>query len=359
MSGPKPYGPSAGYHPAPDQSYGGAAAGGYDYGPQGPPPQHAGYDSDTGYPVPPGFVPPSRAPPPRSDHFSGPPRQEYNEDHWDERSHYDRGYDSAPPSGYGQARDGYDDRPYAPSDPPGHDGNAITPYSDERAEAEDRRAWEEQQRRRYAQPPPPPPADYGRRDRYRDDRGGRDDDSYYDYRRDDDRDRYAYSDSRSSLDTRDRRDDRRDDKRRRESRSSPTKTGKDFFGGKEGQRGLSAQILGGAVGGLAGHELGGSVLKTLGGVVVGAMGAKVLENEAEKRGSKKEKAMKNAAPFKDDAIRDRRSSYPSRPPPPRDGRRDYPRSRSRTRSRPGASRRRGSESDYSSDYESRSPPLRR
>ncbi|KAK5175143.1 uncharacterized protein LTR77_000280 [Saxophila tyrrhenica] len=331
MSGPNPYGPGAGYHAPPTN--------GYADEPQAPP--HNSYDPHSGHPIPPGYVPPQRAPP-SGDYFPPPPRQEYNEDHWDEgepRSDYDRGYGRGPPRGYGYSCDGYEDRQNASSDPYPHDENAITPYDEERAEAEDRRGWEEEQRRRYEQRPPPPPmTDYEPRDRYYDDR--RDDDRYYD-RRGDSRDRYTYSDDRSSLDYRDRRDDRR----RRESRTSVSKTGKDVFGGKEGQRGLSAQILGGAMGGLAGHELGGSLLKTLGGAVVGAMGAKVLENEHEKRSTRiaprKEGAMKNAAPFKDDAVKDRRGSYPSRPPP-------RERSRSRTRSRRGTGRRR-SDSDYSSD----------
>lgn len=338
----------------------------------------------SGYPIPPGYVPPTRPPASHgsAEYFPPPPRQEFNEDHWPEdqaRGAHDGGYDNrAPRSEYSQAHEPYNpERPYAPSDPYGHEDNQMAPYEEEKAEAEQRRVWEEDQmrRRQNAQNYPPTGNSRDPRGRYDDDY---DDRSYDDrdrrdrgYRYNDrDRDRYTYSDDLSSYDSRDRRYDERDrdrdrDLRRKDSRGSPTKTGKDFFGGKEGQRGLSAQILGGAAGGLAGHELGGSLLETLGGVVVGAMGAKVLENQYEKKKAK-DGAMRNAAPFKDDAVRDRRRSDRSdqrdRPPPPRDDRRDdrrdYPRkrSRSRTRSR-GAPRRRGSESDYSDDYSP--PPSRR
>jgi hypothetical protein len=113
---------------------------------------------------------------------------------------------------------------------------------------------------------------------------------------------------------------------------------------------------------LAANEIGkGGLLQTLGGVVVGALGAKAIENETEKRKTRKDAAMRNAAPFKDDAIRDRRSSYPSRPARD-DFRSDYGRSRTRSRSRPRRESpyRRGPPSDDYSDYSrSRySPPPR-
>lgn len=397
------YGPSAGWHAPPDQGYVNHDA--QRQGQGGP--QHTSYDPQTGtsqlslktpaslhtilhsivsalrmsgLPIPPGYVPPNRPPPAQGEYFPPPPRQEYNEDHWPEDQAHgnydDRSYDRAPQSDYGQQRGYTSDRPYAPSDPYGHEGNQIAPYEEEKAEAEQRRAWDDEQRRR--QNVPYPPSDYEPpRDRFYDDRSyDSRDDRYDDRRRRYDRDRY--SDDISSYDSRDR--DRRDyrgrdrDPRRRDSRHSPpSKTGKDFFGGKEGQRGLSAQILGGAAGGLAGHELGGSILETLGGVVVGAMGAKVLENQYEKRKDTKEKALRNTAPFKDDAVKDRRDLRDRRDYDridrrekddrdrrdyyDRDDRTDYGRDRSRTRSRGGGGRGPMTESEYSDDYSP--PPPRR
>ena len=233
----------------------------------------------------------------------------------------------------------------------------MTPYDDERAEAEWRRGYEEQQQQRNNRPPPP--SDYDRSERRYDDRPDerdrRDDDRYYDYRpRRDDRDNRSHYDDRDSYGSRDRRSsDRRHEKP--QSPKSPKASGKDVFGGREGERGLGAQILGGAAGGLAGHKFGkGNILETLGGVVVGAVGAKVLENQLEERKSKKENDIKNTAPHKDEAVYGSgryASSYGGSRAPTRDD-------RSR---RGGSRRRRGSDSDdYSSDeYDSRPPPRRR
>lgn len=118
------------------------------------------------------------------------------------------------------------------------------------------------------------------------------------------------------------------------------KPGPDVFGGKEGEKGFGAQLLGGAAGGFLGHSLGGGMIETLGGAVVGALGAKVIESEHDKYQSKKDRKLA-AAPFKDQAMAG--SAYSG--------------SRSDRRSRRRSSRRR-SEGDYSSDY-SRSPPPRR
>lgn len=132
------------------------------------------------------------------------------------------------------------------------------------------------------------------------------------------------------------------------------KPGPDVFGGREGQKGIGAQLLGGAAGGLIGHELGGGLIETFGGAVIGAIGAKVAEGQLEKRRSKKEAALVGA-PYKDQAIQGRARSHgrSTRSPSRYDSReRDYT---------PSPPRRRASRSrrdDYSDEY-SRSPPPRR
>ena len=375
MSGPASYGPNAGYHAPPGQGYDPSYPpppehGGYtdeQYQGYNPPPaQHAAYDPHSGHPIPPGYVPPSRPPPSSYDpnNFPPPPREDYKDDGYSQappRSEYDRGYERGPHDEYG-----YNDRPYAPSEPYGHEGNQLAPFDEEKADAEYRRGYEEEQRRNYAVPPPPSDAELRNRHRQHDDRDRRYDDRYDDRYRDD-RDRRSYSDDRSSYDDR----DRRHEGRRRDSRQSPTSptksnAAKDIFGGREGERGLGAQVLGGAMGGLAGHEFGkGGMLQTLGGIVVGAMGAKALENEHEKRKSKKGEAMRSAAPYKNEAVTGERygSSHAERrrefQRDRRAQRRPSERSRSRSRrSRSRSRRRSGSESDsYSSDGSP--PPPRR
>ena len=367
MSGPGTYGPGPGGYPAPQQGYDqpvsppprddGYNDSQYHRGHNSPPPQqHAAYDPHTGYPIPPGYVPPSKPPPATGydpNNFPPPPQQEYRDDGYGPpppRSDYDRGYDRAPPSDYGPTHSGYgnDGRQYAPSESERyqHEGNQLTPYDEEKAEAEYYRGLEEQQRRNV----PPPPSDYELRNRRYGDRGYDDryDDRYSD-RYSDDRDRRSYDDDRSSYD--DRR--RRSEGRRRDSRHSPPKTSgkKDIFGGKEGERGLGAQILGGAVGGIAGHELGGGVLETLAGVAAGAIGAKVLENQHEKRKDKKEEQKRAVAPYAADMVPGERISQPSSRWP-RDGRGGSPRERRRS------GRRRSDSDSYSSDG-SRTPPPRR
>ncbi|KAK3721963.1 hypothetical protein LTR37_002779 [Vermiconidia calcicola] len=358
MAGPGNYGALAGFHPAPDQSYNDPQFH-QSYSPP-PGPQHASYGPHSGHPIPPGYASPNRPPPSTYDpnYFPPPPGQDNRDNGYGRdppRSEYDRGYERGPPS---DAPRGYGDRPYAPSDADRHDDNQLTPFDEEKEEAgyrrqyeEDRRQYEEDQRRRWAQAPPPPRSNYDRRDRYQDDRDRRYDDRDYD-----DRDRRTqYSDDRSYYDDRDERDerDRRSEQRRRDSRASPTGGNKDVFGGKEGQRGLSAQVLGGAMGGLAGHEFGGGVLETLGGMVVGAVGAKVLENEHEKRRTRKESAAKNIAPSKAEAITgERYASNSAVSRAPRDDRRRDP----RDRRRPSRGRDQSESDSYSSDE---SPPPRR
>ena len=324
-------------------------------------PQHTSYDPHSGYPIPPGYVPPQRPPPSTGydpNNFPPPPRQDYRDDGYGPppRSEYDRGYDRGPPSDFGPPPSGYGhDRPYAPpeSERWQHEGNQLAPYDEEIAEAEYRRGYEEQRRHNV----PPPPSDYDLRERRR--REGRYDDRYdddrYDDRYYDDRERRSY-DSRSSFDER----DRKRSPRRRDSRQSQSKSNaKDILGGREGERGLGAQILGGAMGGIAGHEFGGGMLETLAGVAAGAIGAKVLENQHEKRKNKKEEEKRAAAPYKRDAMSpgDRVAAPKDRWP--RDDRGDIKgarrRSRSRSRRRRSSDRRSDSDS-YSSDG---SPPPRR
>lgn len=297
-----PYDPNAGYHPAPDQSYGAPDPNGRPYQDRrSSPPQHHSYDPQSGLPIPPGHVPSNQAPPSSYDpnRFPPPPREEYRD--YDDRappgprSEYDREYSRAEPSEYGARPNDYNDRPYAPTDPRPNEGNQIAPYNEEVAEAEWRRGYEEQQRyqqweqqQRQQRRPPLPPSDYSYDSRYMD-RG-------YDERdpRSDDRrhDRGPPMDDRDSMTFYDYDEyDRRDDRRKRDSRrpDRPAKsTGKDILGGQEGERGFGAQLLGGAAGGLLGHELGGGLLETLGGVVAGAIGAKVLENQHEKRQARKQ-----------------------------------------------------------------------
>ena len=370
MSGPDYYGPSAGYVPPPGQGYDGppsAAGNGYDsqdyqnYA-TSPPPQHTSHDLHSGHPIPPGYVPPHQPPSSSYDphNFPPPPREEYRDYDYDDGppppSGNGRGYDKAPRSEYGAPPSNYDsERPYAPSDPRPNEGNAVAPYDEEKAEAEWRRGYDED--RRYNAAPPPPPSDYDSRwgDRRRDDRERRGHDDRWDDRRYDDRRYDDETDRRSYYDYDDRRrdSDQRRDGRYREPRS-PTKGGKDVFGGKEGERGLGAQILGGAAGGLVGHEMGGGILETLGGVVVGAVGAKVLENQLETRKNKKEGARMGGktdeAAYKGEALSRKRtesSTHSSSRPPQRD---DY--------SRRGGMNRRSRSYSYS-DEDSRSPPRRR
>ena len=353
------YNPSAGYVPPPGNSidpnyspYGNIYANNAQH------PKHHTYDPHTGQPIPPGFEPPQNSanqqnypPPPRDDQYEDDPYSQPPPG----RSAYDRGFYEGPPSDYGYPGGGrgYNDkdRPYAPDEPYPHDGNAITPFDEEKYEAEVR----DEQARRYAAQPPPPAGDYFDRDRRRG--------AYPDDRRYDSRDRYddRYSEGDSYYDPRDRRyederDRRRDDRdRRRDSRQkdeprSPKQKAKDMFDGRE------AQVLGGAAGGLVGSQLGGGLLETIGGAFVGAVGAKVLEKQKMKRDGKKlsgeppsRREIPAGAPIRRDAPRDdsRRDS--------RDDRRE-PRGDPRGRGGRSRSRGRGDDYYYSDEYSPSPPP---
>lgn len=365
------YNPSAGWVPPPGNSVD------PNYSPYGniynnntQRPKHHSYDAN-GQPIPPGFEPPPSTgsqqnypPPPREDQYGADPYGRPPPG----RSEYDRGYYDAPPSDYGYPGSGRGygdrDRPYAPDEPYPHDGNAITPFDEEKYEAEVR----DEQARRYAAQQGPPPSDYFDRDRRRghpDDRrhDPRDryddrysDDSYYDPRDRDPRDR-RYEDERD----RDRRhDDRlmRQNSRQKDEPRSPTKKSKDIFDGRE------AQVLGGAAGGFIGNQFGGGVLETLGGVVVGAVGAKVLEKQKMKRDGKKlsgePPTRREKEGVRRELAREERRSEPRGDPrddlrrDPRDDRRGDPRDYAGGRSR---SRGAGPREDYYySDEYSPSPP---
>lgn len=364
------YNPSAGYNAPPgnsvDPNY---APYGNIYNNNAHRPRHSAYDPQTGHPIPPGFEPPqgegtqNYPPPPRDDQYGGDPYGRPPPG----RAEYERGYYEGPGSDYGYPRGpGYVDpnRPYAPDDPYPHDGNALTPFDEEKYEAEVR---DEQERRYAAQQAQQGdyfsrdgrrgvyPADrrYDSRDRY-DDRYS--EDSYYDPR--DVRDR-RYEDDRE----RERRyDERRRDSRQKDEPRSPTKKSKDIFDGRE------AQVLGGAAGGLLGSQFGGGVLETLGGAVVGAVGAKVLEKQKIKRDGKKLSGA--TGPMTRDEAQLRREAHGRGGR--RDDRRDMPRDESRYDPRDdprrdprdrgglpggGRSRSRGPRDDYYySDEYSPSPP---
>lgn len=322
------YNPSAGYVPLPgntvDPNY---SPYGNIYSNNSQRPQHHSYDPHTGQPIPPGFEPPQNAgypPPPRDDQYGADPYGRPPPG----RSDYDRGYSEGPPTGYGYPGGGrgYEDRdrPYAPDEAYPHDGNAITPFDEEKYEAEVR----DEQARRYAAQQAPP-SDYFDRDRRRE--------AYPEDRRGDPRDRYddRYSEGDSYYEPRDRdprdrqyEDDRekRYGERRRDSRQkdeprSPTKKAKDMFDGRE------AQVLGGAAGGFMGSQFGGGLLETLGGAVVGAVGAKVLEKQKIKRDGKKvsgEAPSRREMPAGTPARRDNAPRDESRYDP-RDDRRGDPR----------------------------------
>ncbi|KAF7189183.1 hypothetical protein HII31_09605 [Pseudocercospora fuligena] len=197
------------------------------------------------------------------------------------------GYSSPPPrDGYGDSERGYSERafshrPYAPSEPRPHAGNQLSPYDEAKADA----GWREydEQQRAYTYDNRPPPSDYGRRppydDRYYDDRDSRYDDREYDR----DYDRRRRRRSRRYSD---------DDLRQKALRypSDPKKGGRDVFGASDGERGMGAQLLGGAAGALLGHKFADGALGTVGGAVLGAIASGAAERHYEKR--KEEKVYK-------------------------------------------------------------------
>ncbi|KAK5676327.1 hypothetical protein LTS10_011139 [Elasticomyces elasticus] len=252
-------------------------------------PQHSSYDRD-GYPIPPSAPAAPQAYDPNN--FAPPPRSDYT-----------------------GSRGGYEDERASARGGSVGDSNpqAVAPYEEEKAWANYNEAYgppgqeqqyDERQRRRPA-PPPSSTAgsdaqyngthgryDDGGRSRFddRDDRrrqqSSRYDDDYDDYDRERERDR----------DRRDRPPPRRSpseesDRRLRRHRSSPTKTGKtgkDFLGQSDSERGLGATLLGGAAGAFLGDQADKGMLGTVGGAVLGALAAKAGEKQMDKRQQKKE-----------------------------------------------------------------------
>ncbi|KAK3114741.1 hypothetical protein LTR53_006626 [Teratosphaeriaceae sp. CCFEE 6253] len=197
---------------------------------------------------------------------------------------------------------------------------ALTPFDEEKAWAQYNdgygppEGYGNQGRR-----PPPPASSTVMSDRTYDDRD-RDRDRRYDDRdrRHDDggRSRYDDRDDRRRVNQRSRYDDDdeddyyRDRERDRDRRShdrpppsirseddyslrkhrSPTekKTGKDFLGQSDSERGLGATLLGGAAGAFLGDQADKGILGTVGGAVLGALAAKAGEKQIDKRQQKKE-----------------------------------------------------------------------
>ncbi|TKA65914.1 hypothetical protein B0A55_10492 [Friedmanniomyces simplex] len=249
------------------------------------------YDRD-GYPIPPSAPSGPQAYDPN--HFAPPPRSDYT----DSRGGYEE--DRA------NERGSVDDNP-----------QAVAPYDEEKAWAQYNDAYgppgaqqqyDDRQRRR----PPPPPSSTAESDRWYDDRERRYDDggcSRFDDRDDRRRNRPSrYEDDYDDYDRERERDrDRRnhdrppplrspseDDYRLRKHRSPTTtttttnKTGKDFLGQSDSERGLGATLLGGAAGAFLGDQADKGILGTVGGAVLGALAAKAGEKQIDKRQQKKE-----------------------------------------------------------------------
>ncbi|TKA33961.1 hypothetical protein B0A54_14838 [Friedmanniomyces endolithicus] len=253
------------------------------------------YDRDS-YPIPPDPASASGAYNPN--HFPPPPRSDYA----DSRG----GYDEERGNERGSI---VDDNP-----------QAIAPYDEEKAWAQYNDAYgppggpHEYDDRQQRRPPPPPSStvesgsrygprgsgrdyDDGGRSRY-DDRDDRrrnrpsryEEDEYDDY---DDRDRDRDRDRRT-FDHEPRRAPSDDDYRLRKHHSPTTtsKTGKDFLGQSDSERGLGATLLGGAAGAFLGDQADKGILGTVGGAVLGALAAKAGEKQIEKRQQKKEEGGK-------------------------------------------------------------------
>ncbi|KAK1807649.1 hypothetical protein LTR12_018003 [Friedmanniomyces endolithicus] len=247
------------------------------------------YDRD-GYPIPPDA--PSASGAYNPNHFPPPPRSDYA----DSRG----GYEEERANERGST---VDDNP-----------QAIAPYDEEKAWAQYNDAYgppggqHEYDDRQQRRPSPLPSStvesesrydsrgngrdyDDGGRSRY-DDRDDRrrnrpsryEEDEYNDY---DDRDRDR---DRQTYDHEPRRAPSDDDYRLRKHRSPTTtnKTGKDFLGQSDSERGLGATLLGGAAGAFLGDQADKGILGTVGGAVLGALAAKAGEKQIEKRQQKKE-----------------------------------------------------------------------
>ncbi|KAK5722203.1 hypothetical protein LTR17_014306 [Elasticomyces elasticus] len=250
-------------------------------------PQHSGYDRD-GYPIPPSAPAAPQAYDPNN--FAPPPRSDYT-----------------------GSRGGYEDERASARGGSIDDSNpqAVAPYEEEKAWANYNEAYgppgQEQQydERQQRRPAPPPSSTAGSDKRYngtharyddggrsrfddRDDRrrqqSSRYDDDYDDYDRERERDRRDRPPPRRSP-------SEESDRRLRRHRSSPTKTGKtgkDFLGQSDSERGLGATLLGGAAGAFLGDQADKGMLGTVGGAVLGALAAKAGEKQMDKRQQKKE-----------------------------------------------------------------------
>ncbi|CAK4032126.1 Hypothetical predicted protein [Lecanosticta acicola] len=268
-------------YPSPTSSSYRGDGDGYDYGYDRAPPR-SGPNRHPPQRRQPYFDPPpteAYPPAPESDErYHDDPREQYDERFPDDRYAEDRG----PPAAAEEA--------------------ALTPYDDEKAEAEWRRGVEEAYAR---QPPPrePPPNDYEERraelearEREREVQMQKQREYELERQRQIERDRYYDEIERErELDRqyeRERRRRREEEMMMREKAlrypSDPKKGGRDFFGSSEGERGVAAELAGGAGGAWIGHEISDSAMGTVGGLVVGALAAKVLEKQYQSRKNKKE-----------------------------------------------------------------------
>ncbi|EME46966.1 hypothetical protein DOTSEDRAFT_69077 [Dothistroma septosporum NZE10] len=221
-------------------------------------------------------------------------------DHFPDYANYGAAPSDTRPQQHRPTPTEYFDRAYAPSSDPSSQSHqqvdpnsAMTPYDDEKAEAEWRRGVEEAYT--YQRPEPPPTA-YTEREAYEDDlmREQRE------RERDLDRIEWERERDRRYFEERSRQRDRSRDRERRRKRdedsirekvtgypSDPKKGGRDVFGSSEGERGLAAKLAGGAGGAWIAHEVTDNALGTLGGLIVGAIAANTLEKQVEKRQNRK------------------------------------------------------------------------
>lgn len=253
------------------------------------------------------------------------------------QGHYQQQFDPPPTSAYEDhetPRDAYqEDRPYAPADPKAHPFNQMAPYDDPRVEEGHGYSWEEQHAYTYRIPPPPSDYELGRKpyppvggrvrdyrydesyddrhdnrhdDRYSDEHNGRYDNRYNDRFYDDSTsrvDRYGESQPRSPR--------RRstEDRPRGKAVGHSKKRGRDFLGAGEGESGIAAKMIGGAGGALIGQTIGrGHTLETIAGAAVGAIAAKAIEKQIEKR--KEDKAYVRRSP--NGSVATSTDSYPQR-----------------------------------------------
>ncbi|EMC96473.1 hypothetical protein BAUCODRAFT_33832 [Baudoinia panamericana UAMH 10762] len=247
---------------------------------------------------------------------------------------YDANYFPPPPrSEYGSAGGRENERPYAQSERGPDDGQALTPYDEEKAWAQYNDAYgpppQESDARRSQPPPSVDSYDRHTEDRHWDER------SRYDDRERRRRSRPRYEEDEYDHDRR--RDPRplpppEDDRRSRKQRSPPKQRGKDFLGSGDGDRGLGATLLGGAAGAFLGDQADRGLLGTMGGAVLGAVAARAGEKQLTKHQDEKSVHVRRkdrgeyADPYHDSRDHSRGGSRvdefrPRREPPPRNRRR--------------------------------------